>query len=119
VGRPFALKSGRPCQPLEIALPQKTEAVADAFLIQTNRAKVRENPSSNVLKSGAEPKPPAPLLSNRLIGRLDRVGLHGFSRRSASLAFSGCRLAVARGGEFLLELRLFVGRHRRLFSLRR
>ena len=32
LGRPFALKSGRPCQPLEIALPTKTEAVADAVL---------------------------------------------------------------------------------------
>ena len=62
---------------------------------------------------------PAPLLSNRLIGRLDRVGLRRFGRHTASLGFSGCCLAVARGGQFLLELRLFVGRHRRLFLLRR
>ena len=101
------------------AMPDRS----DTKVLQVLRRQTRQDCLVDIIlaecRLGAEPKPPASSLSNRLIGRLDRVGLHGFSRRSASLAFSGCRLAIARGDQFLLELRLFVGRHRRLFSLRR
>ena len=50
-------------------------------------------------------------LSNRLMGRLGRLALHGFGVRRVPLGFNGCRLAVARVDQFLLELRLLVGRH--------
>jgi len=46
------------------------------------------------------------------------LGLRRFSGRRA-LGFGGCRLTVARGGQFLLELQALVGCHGGLFALRR
>jgi hypothetical protein len=57
-------------------------------------------------------------VGSSLAGRRALLGLHGFSERSA-LGFNGCRLAVARSNQFLLELQPFVGCHGGLFALRR
>jgi hypothetical protein len=50
-------------------------------------------------------------------GRRSILRLQGFQR--APLCFSGCRLAVARGNQLLLELRPFVGCHDGLIAWRR
>jgi len=46
-------------------------------------------------------------------------GLYGFGGRSAPSGFNIRRLAIARGDQFFLELRPFVGCHGGLFALRR
>ena len=51
----------------------------------------------------------APSLLNRLMGSLGSLALRRFGMPLAPLGFNGCRLAVARGDQFLLKLRLFVG----------